>query len=74
VSYPFTKWKDDKGGKCEPIVYKISGVPDSNMTGTFTVDIRPLDGLVMLKLSGMIENLSILELVISGTLGNGKSS
>ncbi len=44
------------------------------MTGTFTVDIRPLDGLIMVKLSGMIENPSILELVISGTLGNGKSS
>jgi hypothetical protein len=44
------------------------------MTGTFTVDIKPLDGLVMLKLQGMIENPSTLELVITGTLGNGKSS
>jgi hypothetical protein len=44
------KWKDDKGGKCEPIVYKIIGLPDSNMTGTFTVDIKPLDGMVILKL------------------------
>ncbi len=50
VQYPFTKWKDDKGGKCEPIIYKISGLPDSNMTGTFTIDIKPLDGFVSLKL------------------------
>ena len=47
--YHFTKWNDDKAGKCEPIVYKISGVPDSNMTGAFTVDIKPLEGLVVLK-------------------------
>lgn len=44
------------------------------MTGTFSVDIKPLEGLVALKLNGMIENPSTLELLITGTLGNGKSA
>ena len=44
------------------------------MTGTFTVDIKPADGLVILKLLGMIEKLSTLEVIITGSLANGKSS
>jgi|GEM_PF-4846231 hypothetical protein len=44
------------------------------MTGTFTVDIKPADGLVVLKLLGMIEKPSTLEVIITGSLANGKSS
>ena len=44
------------------------------MTGTFTVDIKPADGLVILKLLGMIEKPSTLEVIITGSLANGKSS
>lgn len=54
VKYLFNKWKDDKGGKCDPIAYQIAGLPDSNMTGTFTVDIKPSEGFIVLKLQGMI--------------------
>ena len=44
------------------------------MKGTFTVELKPGDSLFTLKLLGMIEKPSTLEVAITGSLANGKSS
>ncbi len=44
------------------------------MTATFSLEVRPAESLLILKLSGTVDIPSTLDIIIVGSLKNGNSN